>query len=85
MHNNDHNEASESEFAAWLDQVGGVHGRNEPCEESIIAFVCDAIREPTPRARAQYWIDAANMCMAMADKTLGAQGNVATSVVLVKH
>lgn len=85
MQNNNQNEWSETEYAAWLAQVGGVHGKSGPCEENVVAIVSDAIREQSPNAEAQLWVDAANMCMAMADKALGAQGLVATSVVLTKH
>jgi hypothetical protein len=85
MQNNDLNEWTNSEYAAWLEQIGGGIGSSEPCEANVVAIVSDAIREQSPKSAAQLWVDAANMCLAMADKTLGAQGLVSTSVVLTKH
>lgn len=85
MRSNDQNEWAESEYAAWLAQVGGVHGMPAPSEEKVVAVVSDAIREQHPRAKAELWVECANLCMAMADKTLGAQGLVTTSLALTKH
>jgi len=85
MRNNNQTEWSEAEYAAWLAEVGGVHGESGPSEEGIAATISEAIREQSPKLKAQLFIDAANMCMAMADKTLGFQGLVSTSLELKKH
>jgi hypothetical protein len=85
MQKNDQDTMSDAEHSAWLAQAGGVVDLSAPTEENLIALVSDAMREINPTQKAQYWIDAANMCWAMADVTLGAQNYVATCVVLNKH
>jgi hypothetical protein len=44
-----------------------------------------ALREETPEGRAQGLIDAANMCIAMADKSLGSQVPVGNCLTLTRH
>jgi hypothetical protein len=85
MQKNDQDTMSDAEHSAWLAQAGGVVDLSAPTEENLIALVSDAVRENNPTQKAQYWTDAANMCLAMADVTLGAQNYVATCVVLNKH
>jgi len=85
MRSNDQNDWAESEYSTWMKQVGGVHGMPEASEEQVAAVVSDAMREQNPRVKADLWVESANLCMAMADKTLGAQGLVTTSLALTKH
>lgn len=85
MRNNDQNNMTEAEHAAWLLQVGGVPDRTAPSEENIAALVSEAIREQDAGERARLFVEVANMGLAMADKSLGAQELVATSLVLTKH
>ncbi|WP_426172569.1 hypothetical protein [Pseudoduganella sp. R-34] len=85
MRSKDQNDWAENEYSAWLQQVGGVHGMPAASDEQVVAVVSDAIREQNPRVKAELWVEGANLCMAMADKTLGAQGLVTTSLALTKH
>jgi hypothetical protein len=85
MQKNDQDTLSDAEHSAWLAQAGGVVDLSAPTEENLIALFSDAVRETDPTQRAQSWINVANMCLAMADVTLGAQNYVATCVVLNKH
>lgn len=85
MHSKDQNDWNELEHAAFVAQVGDLHLGPAISEERLVGLLSDALREPSPLAKAQLLVDIANMSMALADKTLGAQDLVATSVVLTRH
>lgn len=81
----DMNDLDDNEYSAWLAQVGEVRNLSAPSEEALVELFSDAVREQDPREKAKQLVHVANMCWALADKTLGAQGLVATCMVLNKH
>ena len=77
----DLNSVGDEQFANWLREVGGDMGQDNPSDQNLAALVSAAMRETSPRARASALIDAAHMCLALADKTLGCQVPVAKCLV----
>ena len=75
---------SESEHENWLQSVG-CSDPHAPSEENIARLVSEAIRCTDRVERAQYYMDVANMSLALADKTLGAQSSVAKCLILTTH
>lgn len=82
---NDQNDLDDTEYSAWLAQVGAVGKAVAPSEEALVELFSEALREQDPAEKAKQLVDVANMCWALADKTLGAQDLVATCMVLRKH
>jgi len=76
---------SEGEHRAWLAQHGGVVDMSAPTEKNLVALFSTTLRETDPHDRAQGLVAVANMCLALADVTLGAQDYVATCVAFNKH
>lgn len=76
---------SEADHTAWLAKQSGFIDLSVPTDENLVALLSTTMRETNPSARAQGFVDMANMCLAMVDVTLGAQSYVATCVVLNKH
>jgi len=72
-----------AEFDAWLLEQSTAPGQSE--DERLIQVVSNALREDTPQGRAHTLIEAANLCIAMADKSLGAQASVGTCLTLTRH
>lgn len=77
----DLNSVGDEQLSNWLREVGGDMGHDNPSDENLAALVSGALRESSSRARASALIDAANMCLALADKTLGCQVPVAKCLV----
>lgn len=77
----DMNSVSDDVYAKWLQEIGGGIGQDSPSDENLAALVSNALRELSPKARALGLIEAANMCLALADKTLGCQVPVAKCLV----
>lgn len=75
---------STEEYEVWLSSQSGISLFGEISEENLVDILKAAIMEVDPRAKASLLIDMANVSMALADKTLGVKGLVATAVVL-KH
>ena len=79
----DLNSMDNANFDAWLREQGGMPGATD--DEQLVAVFSKALREDTPEGRAQCLIDVANMCIAMADKSLGSQVPVGTCLTLTRH
>jgi hypothetical protein len=81
----DINEMSDADHAAWLAQAGGGIDATSPTEHNLINTFSEVLREESPAAKAQLLIDVANLCLAMADATLGVQGCASTCLEITKH
>lgn len=81
----DLNSVPDDTYERWLREAGGVSDPDSPTEENLVALVSNTLRETSPEARAQGFVDMANMALAMADKTLGSQVPVAKCLVLDLH
>lgn len=73
-------------YAAWYQAATGnsLNNPNGVTDEDLIALLSDAIRCQTKERKAEYLLKLANMSIALADKTLGCQSIVATSLIF-KH
>jgi len=58
-------------FDDWLRDVRGGASRNDLSEERLVELVGTTLREASPEARARGLLELANLCYAMADRTLG--------------
>jgi hypothetical protein len=75
---------TDEEYDTWFQKATGSNP-NGFSEEDLISQLSDAIRCDVKERKAEYYVRLANMSLAMADKTLGCQSIVATSLVHVKH
>jgi hypothetical protein len=83
MFMSDLNNMDNATFDAWLlDQTGGA---NLSDDQLLVEVFSKMMMEDTPKGRAQGLVDVANMCLAMADKSLGSQVPVATCLTLTRH
>lgn len=64
---------SDDTFDDWLRDLGGHATGDGLNDERLVELVGVALRETAPEARAQGLVDLANLCYAMADKTLGSR------------
>lgn len=80
-------EMGDEAYEVWLRENLGTLRRDAtvPSEENLIDILSNALRTDNAQIKARQLIDLANMALAMADKTLGCQSVVATSIVLTKH
>lgn len=85
MQDEDRNNLDDTEFSRWIAKVSGVVDTTTLTDENLVHLFSDAMREINPTMKARYLLDVANMCLAIADITLGAQGYVATCLVLNKN
>lgn len=77
---------SDAEHLVWLREQGvDFADYTEPSEENLCRLVSNALRSIDKRDRAQSFIDIANMSLALADKTLGADSVVPQCLVLQRH
>lgn len=60
-------------FDDWLRDLDGYATGDDLNDERLVELVGATLREATPEARAQGLVDLANLCYAMADKTLGSR------------
>lgn len=58
---------------------------SRPSDEMLISLISHAVRTPDVWDRAETLLDIANMAMALADKTLGAQNPVAKCIAFPRH
>ena len=70
-------------FDAWLRDQSTMPGASD--DEQLVEVCSRALREESPEGRAQALIDVANLCIAMADKSLGSQVPVSTCLTLTRH
>jgi hypothetical protein len=63
-----------NDFEDWLHEIGVRPAEYDLSEERLVQLVSATLREVGPEARAQGFVDLANLCYAMADKTLGSLG-----------
>jgi hypothetical protein len=64
---------SDGAFDDWLLNIGNYASGDELSDERLVPLVGTTLRETTPEARAHGLVDLANLCYAMADKTLGSR------------
>lgn len=64
---------SDNIFDDWLHGMSDRISGDGLCDERLIELVGTTLRETTPEARARRLVDLANLCYAMADKTLGSR------------
>jgi hypothetical protein len=77
------NNLDDAAFDTWLlDQSGQA---NLSDDQLLVEVFSKMMMEDTPGGRAQALVDVANMCLAMADKSLGSQVPVATCLTLTRH
>lgn len=57
----------------WLRDLGNHATGDGLNDERLVELVGATLREAAPEARAQGLVDLANLCYAMADKTLGSR------------
>ena len=81
----DLNTVSEESYERWLREAGGVSDPDSPTEENLVALFSNTLRETNIEAKAQGFVDVANMALAMADKTLGCQVPVAKCLIIDLH
>ena len=75
---------SPSDYEAWM-AANGVVNMTMPSEENLIALLSAAIKATSPTEKARTFAEMADMCLHMADKTLGFQGPATKCLVLVQH
>lgn len=64
---------SDDAFDDWLRDLGGHATGDGLNDERLVELVSTTLREAMPEARARGLVDLANLCYAMADKTLGSR------------
>jgi hypothetical protein len=64
---------SDDIFDNWLHEIGDRTIGDALSDECLAELVGATLRETTPEARARCLVDLANLCYAMADKTLGSK------------
>lgn len=79
------NDMSDDVFDNWLRDLGAEAPRNDLDDERLVALVGTALRETTREGRAQGFVDLANLCYAMADKTLGSRTPSARCLKIVAN
>lgn len=67
------NDMSDDVFDDWLRDLGPQAPKNGLDDERLVVLVGTTLRETTREGRAQGFVDLANLCYAMADKTLGSR------------
>lgn len=79
-------DASDEEYEKWfLEQTGLSSTKSGPSEENLAILLTNAMRAYDPVTKAKCFLDLANMAMSMADKSLGSQEFIATTVSLCRH
>lgn len=79
----DLNSMSNAAFDVWLQEQSSGPGLSN--DELLVEVVSKALMEESPEGRAQKLIEVANLCIAMADKSLGSQVPVSTCLTLTRH
>ncbi|MFK3741545.1 hypothetical protein [Massilia sp. TN1-12] len=79
----DLNNMNNMQFDAWLLEQNTALDQSD--DERLIAVVSKVFREDTPEGRAQGLLDAANLCIALADKSLGSQVAVGTCLTFTRQ
>lgn len=77
------NDMSDDIFDDWLRDLEAQAPRNGLDDERLVELVGTTLWETTREGRAQGFVDLANLCYAMADKTLGSRTTSATCLKLV--
>jgi hypothetical protein len=71
------------DFDDWMRNMQGRAPGDDLSEERLVELVSATLREVKPEARARSFVDLANMCYAMADKTLGSQAPLTNCLEVV--
>jgi len=79
-------EMTDAEHDEWLVTLGfASNNRSVPNEANLTALFCQAMQRANVQEQAQLLVEVANMCLALADKNLGAQTHVVTCLTLARH
>lgn len=70
-------------FDSWLMEQRHLQGMSD--DELLVEVVSKALREDIMERRAQGLIDLANLCILMADKSLGSCGSISTCLTIVRN
>ena len=81
----DINDISGEDYESWFFELGGANGISNPSEENLVALFSNTLCETAPRARAQGLVEVANMCLALADRTLGCRVSTTKCLVVDSH
>jgi hypothetical protein len=68
-------------FDIWLSEQAGT----STDDEILGDLFSKVMREEVPEEKAKWLVEAANHCLAMADRTLGAKESVATCLTLTNN
>jgi hypothetical protein len=79
----DRNIMDNAAFDSWLMEQRALQGMSD--DELLVEVVSQALREDTLKGRVQGLIDLANLCMLMADKSMGSCGSIATCLTIVRN
>lgn len=74
---------SDDIFDNWLCEMSDRTLGDGLSDERLVELVGTTLRETTPEARARCLVDLANLCYAMADKTLGSRTPFAKCLKIV--
>lgn len=74
---------SNDDFDDWLRDISGRTPEDDLNEHRLVELVSATLREIEPAARARGFVDLANMCYAMADKSLGSQTSATNCLEVV--
>lgn len=83
MFMSDLNNMDNTTFNAWLMEQSSTANLSD--DQILVEVFSKMMMEDTPEGRAQGLVDVANMCLAMADKSLGCQFPVAMCLTLNRH
>lgn len=77
---------SEADHLEWLKKNAiDLDALNAPSDENLVRLLSDAMRCVRPQDKADILLDVANMALALADKTLGAQSLVPQCLFVLRH
>lgn len=79
------NEMTDPDYEEWIRNQVGRGGEDEFSEGNLVALMSQTLRLSDAGERAQGLVEVANLCIAMADRSLGYQGPVAKCLVLNLH
>lgn len=79
----DLNNMDNATFDTWLLEQSGAANLSD--DQLLVEVFSRAMTEDSPEGRAQGLVDVANLCLAMAEKSLGSQVPIATCLTLTRH
>lgn len=79
---NDIREMTDDAYENWIRHAAGQVAAGADGEAELISLLSNTLRMTDAKERARSFVEAAGLCLAMADKSLGFQGPVANCLVL---